>query len=211
MPSSCRACGGITWKRWTTSTRWYPAASLNKTEPWIDAFAERWSEARTGTCVAALDGTRGAVEDAVARSCLAQRRVALEEALATLEEPHGTAVEYAVELVAELPEPSRCHDPSWLSQAASLPGHDLPEEVVIRIARDKGMVFQERSITRDELYVADEVFLTGTAAEVTPIREIDRRTIGNGSRGPVTKLLQTAFFDVVSGRDSKYERWLDYV
>ena len=59
--------------------------------------------------------------------------------------------------------------------------------------------------------MADEVFLTGTAAEVTPIRELDRRSIGEGRRGPVTKTLQTAFFDIVSGRDAKYERWLSYV
>jgi branched-chain amino acid aminotransferase len=82
---------------------------------------------------------------------------------------------------------------------------------VIQIARDKGMEVVESSMTRDELYIADEVFLTGTAAEVTPVREIDHRQIGGGSRGPVTKLLQEAFFDVVSGRDAKYERWLTYL
>ncbi len=59
--------------------------------------------------------------------------------------------------------------------------------------------------------MADEVFLTGTAAEVTPIREIDHRTIGAGRRGPVTATLQSAFFDVVAGRERKYERWLTYV
>ncbi|MGH0033173.1 MAG: branched-chain amino acid transaminase [Myxococcota bacterium] len=82
---------------------------------------------------------------------------------------------------------------------------------VIELAQDKGMRVEERAITRDELYVADEVFLTGTAAEVTPIREIDRRQIGEGGRGPITKTLQTAFFDVVAGKDAKYERWLRYV
>jgi branched-chain amino acid aminotransferase len=82
---------------------------------------------------------------------------------------------------------------------------------VIEIARDKGMVVREAPITRDELYVADEVFLTGTAAEVTPVREIDHRQIGAGRRGPITKALQDAFFDVVTGRDRKYERWLHYV
>ena len=70
---------------------------------------------------------------------------------------------------------------------------------------------EERAITRDELYIADEVFLTGTAAEVTPVREIDRRQIGAGSRGPITNALQGAFFDVVAGRDRKYERWLTYL
>ena len=82
---------------------------------------------------------------------------------------------------------------------------------VMEIARDKGMVVREVPITRDELYVADEVFLTGTAAEVTPVREIDHRKVGAGRRGPITKALQDAFFDVVAGRDRKYERWLYYV
>ena len=82
---------------------------------------------------------------------------------------------------------------------------------VIELARDKGMSVSEVPITRDELYVADEVFLTGTAAEVTPVREIDHRQVGTGRRGPVTKALQDAFFDVVAGRDRKYERWLSYV
>jgi branched-chain amino acid aminotransferase len=82
---------------------------------------------------------------------------------------------------------------------------------LLEIARDKGMVVREVPITRDELYVADEVFLTGTAAEVTPVREIDHRQVGAGRRGPITKALQDAFFDVVAGRDRKYERWLHYV
>jgi branched-chain amino acid aminotransferase len=82
---------------------------------------------------------------------------------------------------------------------------------VIELARDKGIPVEERAITRDELYTADEVFLTGTAAELTPIREIDRRAIGAGSRGPIAATLQKAFFDVVSGREAKYERWLTYV
>jgi branched-chain amino acid aminotransferase len=69
----------------------------------------------------------------------------------------------------------------------------------------------EAPITRDELYVADEIFLTGTAAEVTPVREVDHRQIGPGKRGPITKTLQDAFFDVVAGRDRKHERWLTYV
>jgi branched-chain amino acid aminotransferase len=79
---------------------------------------------------------------------------------------------------------------------------------VMEIARDKGMTVVEAPITRDELYVADEVFLTGTAAEVTPVREIDHRNVGPGRRGPVAEVLQKAFFDIVAGRDPKYERWL---
>ena len=87
----------------------------------------------------------------------------------------------------------------------------ITRATVIELARDKGMAVTETPLTRDELYVADEVFLTGTAAEVTPVREIDRRTIGAGRRGPVTKALQDAFFAVVSGRERKYERWLTYL
>ncbi len=79
---------------------------------------------------------------------------------------------------------------------------------VIELARDRGIPVEVRALTRDELYVADELFLTGTAAEVTPIREVDRRRIGDGARGPLTKLLQGAFFDVVAGREPKYDRWL---
>jgi len=87
----------------------------------------------------------------------------------------------------------------------------ITRATVIELARDKGIEVVERPITRDELYIADELFLTGTAAEVTPIREVDHRRIGAGRRGPTTALLQKAFFDVVSGRESKYERWLTYV
>ena len=82
---------------------------------------------------------------------------------------------------------------------------------LIEVARDKGIPVTETDMTRDELYIADEVFLTGTAAEVTPIRELDHRTIGEGRRGPVTKPLQDAFFDIVAARDSKYDRWLTTV
>ncbi len=87
----------------------------------------------------------------------------------------------------------------------------ITRATVIEIARDKGIAVRETPMARDELYIADELFLTGTAAEVTPVREVDHRTIGSGSRGAMTRLLQTAFFDVVSGRESKYERWLTYL
>ncbi len=87
----------------------------------------------------------------------------------------------------------------------------LTREAVIALARDKGIPFRESELTRDKLYIADEVFLTGTAAEVTPVREIDHRQIGSGRRGPVTKTLQSAFFDVVAGREPKYAGWLTHV
>jgi branched-chain amino acid aminotransferase len=63
-------------------------------------------------------------------------------------------------------------------------------------------------MTRDDVYIADEAFFTGTAAEVTPIRELDNRPIGNGERGPITKQLQSLFFDAVNGRSPKYQSWL---
>jgi branched-chain amino acid aminotransferase len=69
----------------------------------------------------------------------------------------------------------------------------------------------EKRITRDEVYIADEAFFTGTAAEVTPIRELDRVTIGAGARGPLTERIQSAFFDIVNGRNAKYAEWLDRV
>ena len=87
----------------------------------------------------------------------------------------------------------------------------ITRATIIDFARDAGIEVVERGITRDELYVADEVFLTGTAAEVTPIREIDHRSIGSGARGPIAERLQTRFFDVVAGREAKYEGWLSYL
>lgn len=87
----------------------------------------------------------------------------------------------------------------------------ITRDSVIRIARDKGIEVVEQSLTRDEVYCADEMFLTGTAAEITPVREVDDRVIGAGSRGSLTKTIQTTFFDAVKGRDRKYESWLTNV
>ena len=87
----------------------------------------------------------------------------------------------------------------------------ITRDTIIAIAHDKGISVVEQGFTRDELYIADEAFLTGTAAEVTPIREVDDRTIGQGSRGPITNTLQQSFFDAVHGRDGKYEHWLTTV
>ena len=87
----------------------------------------------------------------------------------------------------------------------------ITRETVCELARSRDIQVEERQITRDDLYIADEIFLTGTAAEVTPIREVDHRAIGNGSRGPLTKALQEAYFDVVAGRDPNFERHLAYV
>lgn len=82
---------------------------------------------------------------------------------------------------------------------------------VITIAQNEGFEVVERNIVRSELYLADEVFFTGTAAEVVPVREIDRRVIGSGKPGPVTRRIQEVFFSVVSGDNPEYEGWLDYV
>ena len=84
----------------------------------------------------------------------------------------------------------------------------ITRDTVITLARDFGIPVIEKRITRDEVYTCDEAFFTGTAAEVTPIRELDNRTIGSGSRGPITEKLQSAFFDVVSGKSEKYAHWL---
>ena len=81
----------------------------------------------------------------------------------------------------------------------------------MEIALDEGLQVVTERFTRDELYIADEAFLTGTAAEITPIREVDGRTIGDGIPGPVTRRLQERFFDVVRGKDEKFINWLDFV
>ncbi|MDE2371875.1 MAG: branched-chain amino acid transaminase [Burkholderiales bacterium] len=84
----------------------------------------------------------------------------------------------------------------------------ITRNTVFTICADLGLKVVEKRITRDEVYIADEAFFTGTAAEVTPIRELDRIEIGAGSRGPVTEKIQSAFFDIVNGRNPKYAEWL---
>ena len=86
----------------------------------------------------------------------------------------------------------------------------ITRESVIQVARDLGFTVEEQLFTRDELYIADEAFFTGTAAELTPIREVDRHQIGAGHAGPVTKQLQQAFFEVVKGKNPKYASWLSH-
>ena len=82
---------------------------------------------------------------------------------------------------------------------------------IITLAEEMGYTVASRRITRDDLYIADEAFFTGTAAEVTPIRELDGRVIGSCKRGPITAKLQKAFFDVVNGKNKKYSHWLSPV
>jgi branched-chain amino acid aminotransferase len=84
----------------------------------------------------------------------------------------------------------------------------ITRESIMILAEDLGYTVLEDRFTRDELYCADEAFFTGTAAEVTPIRELDRRVIGQGSRGPVTAALQDAYFKVLRGENPKYGKWL---
>jgi branched-chain amino acid aminotransferase len=82
---------------------------------------------------------------------------------------------------------------------------------IFKLAEEEGLKVIDKRITRDEVYIADEAFFTGTAAEVTPIREVDNRPIGEGTRGPITHRLQSLYFDVVKGRHPKHRDWLTYV
>jgi branched-chain amino acid aminotransferase len=87
----------------------------------------------------------------------------------------------------------------------------ITRNTIFSICADLGIKVVEKRITRDEIYICDEAFFTGTAAEVTPIRELDRVEIGRGSRGPITEKIQSAFFDIVHGRNPKYAEWLTAV
>ena len=84
----------------------------------------------------------------------------------------------------------------------------ITRNTIFHICKDLGLELVQKRITRDEIYISDEAFFTGTAAEVTPIRELDRIQLGAGSRGPITEKIQTAFFDIVGGRNPKYSAWL---
>jgi branched-chain amino acid aminotransferase len=87
----------------------------------------------------------------------------------------------------------------------------ITRESILKLAKEKKIPAVEQRFTRDELYIADEAFFTGTAAEITPIREVDGRRIGTGKPGPITKELQKAFFDIVHGKDQKHKSWLTYL
>ncbi len=87
----------------------------------------------------------------------------------------------------------------------------ITRDTVLALARDEGIPVREGRITRDQLWLADEAFFTGTAAEVTPVREVDNRAIGEGTVGPITKRLQAKFFDVVKGSDTSHPEWLTKV
>lgn len=85
----------------------------------------------------------------------------------------------------------------------------ITRESVMTILNDEGIPLREELFTRDDVYIADEVFLTGTAAEITPIREVDDRSIGSGKPGPITAKIQKIFFDTLAGKNAKYQSWLD--
>jgi branched-chain amino acid aminotransferase len=95
------------------------------------------------------------------------------------------------------------------TSSSILPG--ITRATIIQLCREAGIVVEEQRFTRDELYVADEVFLTGTASEVTPVREVDGRTVGTGRPGRVSMLMQETYMSIVRGNDSKHEDWLTYV
>jgi branched-chain amino acid aminotransferase len=95
------------------------------------------------------------------------------------------------------------------TSAAILAG--ITRDTAIALLGEQGIEVRQESIARDELYTADEVFLTGTAAEITPVREIDHRRIGRGEGGPVTRRLQESFFSIVKGSDGKHDSWLTFV
>ncbi len=87
----------------------------------------------------------------------------------------------------------------------------ITQGMVLELAKEAGIPIQRRRVTRDEVYIADEAFFTGTAAEVTPIRDVDNYVIGNGKRGEITSYLQSAYFDVVYGRNPKYKHLLTFI
>jgi branched-chain amino acid aminotransferase len=101
----------------------------------------------------------------------------------------------------------KLHTPDLSSGALN----GITRDTIITFANELGISLTERRITRDEVYIADEAFFTGTAAEVTPIRELDNRTIGAGSRGPVTTKLQAMYFDAVNGRMPSKKSWISKV
>jgi branched-chain amino acid aminotransferase len=87
----------------------------------------------------------------------------------------------------------------------------ITRDAVFGICEELNIPLKEETLTRDVLYLADEIFLTGTAAEITPIREVDNRTIGNGAKGDTTDRIQKTFFDIVAGKSPKFKHWLTQI
>jgi len=137
-------------------------------------------------------------------SILAKREAKLggyDEAI--LLDPQGYVSEGSGENIFVVRKGALCTPPLSSSILAG-----ITRDTVIALAREEGIPVHEDRITRDELYLADEAFFTGTAAEVTPIREVDNRPIGEGKPGPITKRLQSRYFDVVKGADTSHPEWL---
>jgi branched-chain amino acid aminotransferase len=148
---------------------------------------------------------KGKITGQYVNSILAKREALLagyEEAI--LLDTHGYVAEATGENVFCVREGVIYTAPAASSPVLS----GITRDALMRIARDLGHRVEERPFTRDFLYVADEVFCTGTAAEVTPVREVDGRTIGTGRRGPVTEELQATFFRAARGEEPRYREWL---
>ena len=116
-------------------------------------------------------------------------------AVRTVRSTHTVAVFLVRDAVLYTPELTSCLE-------------GITRDSIFRIAADQGLTVREKRITRDEVYVADEAFFTGTAAEVVPIREVDHRTIGSGARGPITEKLQSIYLEAVRGEQPQYAEWL---
>lgn len=137
-------------------------------------------------------------------SVLAKREAKLggyDEAI--LLDPHGYVSEGSGENIFVIKK-GVIHTPDLASSILE----GITRDTVITLAREMGLEVREGRITRDQLWLADEVFLTGTAAEVTPVREVDDRAIGDGNVGPITKRIQERFFGVVRGNDTSHNEWL---
>lgn len=146
---------------------------------------------------------KGKVNGMYVNNILAKREAldaGYEEAI--MLDTQGTVVEASGENIF-LVRDGTIHTPSVHNVLAG-----ITRETALTILKDMGHTVVERTIARDELYVADEIFMTGTAAEVTPVREVDDRQVGSGRPGPVTTALQKSYFDVVEGRDDRYSHWL---
>jgi len=98
----------------------------------------------------------------------------------------------------------KLHTPSL--SCSNLDG--ITRDAILHICKELDIEVVERNITRDELYIAEEIFLSGTAAEITPVREVDSRTIGKGAKGPITDKIQQTFFEIARGSNSKFSKWL---
>lgn len=151
--------------------------------------------------------TKGKITGAYVNSILAKREAMLagyDEAI--MLDVHGYIAEASGENIFAVIDGE-----VWTPPRASAILAGITRDTIIKLAKEMSLTVHEAMLTRDMLYVADEVFLTGTAAEVTPVREIDDRRIGSGTAGPLTRELQQAYFRVVRGEDERHANWLTVV